>query len=157
MSGDIRVIRVHDSVRLHTSLLQGLRDECTRLNLPPTPVFRLVQPLQNAVDITRAVQNQVCQLPPIDSQRLISSQIGRQVRGRNIYVTFPGNNTPYIAAPCVAVPIRGGDLPSCVLTRDGRSIEVHWVAGQAWEIREDIRMAPVSRSGGMLLLIYLRA
>ncbi len=89
--------------------------------------------------------------------KLTRQQIPRKVRGRSVHVTLPGTNTPYLRAPCIAIPLRTKGLPTCLITWGGQDVPVDWEAGVAYEILLDVKPMVVYEIGGTLLLLYLES
>jgi len=75
------------------------------------------------------------------------------VLGRSVIVLLPGATTEYLPSPCIIIPINKDGLPTTMTTRDGTVVTVDWDAGRAWDVLQDIRLAPVSNKGGTLLVL----
>lgn len=74
---------------------------------------------------------------------------------QSVIILLPGSTTEYLQSPCFVVPIRKEGLPNTVITQSGQRISVDWDKGSLWEISRDVRLAPVEKGGGTLLVILV--
>jgi len=77
------------------------------------------------------------------------------VQARSVIVLLPGTTTEYLQSPCIIIPINKDGLPTTMTTRDGKVVTVNWDAGRTWDVSQDIRLAPVDKKGGALLVLRL--
>ena len=70
-------------------------------------------------------------------------------------IVFLGATTQYLQSPCIIIPINKDGLPTTVTTGDGKVVTVEWDAGRAWDVLQDIRLAPVNKKGGSLLDLHV--
>lgn len=80
------------------------------------------------------------------------------MHARSVIVLLPGTTIEYLPSPCIIIPIKKDGLPTTMITRDGKGgdgkvVTVNWDAGRAWDVLQDIRLAPVNEKGGTLLLL----
>ena len=68
-------------------------------------------------------------------------------------VLLSGIITEYLQAPCIITLINKDRVPTTMTTRDGKTVTVNWDAGRAWDVLQDIRLAPVTEKGGTLLVL----
>ena len=69
-------------------------------------------------------------------------------------VLLPGTTTYYLQSPCIIIPINKDGLPTTMTTPQEKDVTVNWDGGRAWDVLQDIRLAPVDKKGGSF--IYLR-
>ena len=72
---------------------------------------------------------------------------------RSVIVFLSGTTVEYLQSPCIIIPINKDGLPTEVITRDKKVVTVRWDAGKAWDVLQDIRLAPVNKKGGTLLVL----
>lgn len=75
------------------------------------------------------------------------------MQARSVIVLLPGTTTEYLQSPCIIIPIQMAGLPIKMTTRDGKDVTVDWDMGRAWDVIQDIRLAPVKKKGGTLLVL----
>ena len=75
------------------------------------------------------------------------------MKARSVIVLLPGSTARYLQSPCIIIPIQKDGLPARMITREGNDVTVNWSTGRAWEVLQDIRLAPINKKGGSLLVL----
>ena len=155
MSSHPDIIRVYTSVNIDSDLIDAAKVECDRVDLNTTATFMVFQPGETCGKIIESVKERVrffvVERISVDARKLTQRQ--RKVHARSVIVLFPGATNEYLQSPCIVIPIEKDGLPANMTTEDGTNVTVDWDAGRAWEVLQDVRLAPVNRKGGTLLVL----
>ena len=71
----------------------------------------------------------------------------------SVIIFLSGTTVEYLQSPCIIILINKDGLPTEVITRDKKVVTVRWDVGKAWDVLQDIRLAPVNKKGGTLLVL----